>query len=224
MSLANVLIPNVYNTYSNSLTMNSIAAQPIAGNNNLWINSSNNHLYRDGVDLEAIVPGPITRTDQTLFFPAYTQMYADNITSNDWLMAKDANGTLVLQLTSLGTAANLYLNPITNHSITALHGFKLTKFRVVYCNLTAMTSATATLNDIHYDDGVANSITNVPITGSFNTAASASNVTPFVSEFTITTPFYLEDGHTLELLISITSPGGNQTNVYGVFILYTTTF
>lgn len=222
MSLSNELIPNQYNTYSNSLTMNLNASQPVVGNNTLWIKTSNNHLYRDGVDLEG--GAPLVSTDNILYFPAYTAMYADNIASNDWLMAKDSNGVVVLQLTSQGTPANLYMDPVSRQTIGGINGFKLTGLSIVYCNLTAMTSATVTLNSLQYTNNSVIVETAVPITGSINTAASATNLTPWVTNFPVTTPFYLVEGQTLDLKISINSPGGNQTNVYGVFAFYTNSF
>jgi hypothetical protein len=54
MSISNLLIDNHYNLEANSIALNEISAQPVAGANVLWINSANsNHLYRDGVDIEA---------------------------------------------------------------------------------------------------------------------------------------------------------------------------
>jgi len=58
MSISNLLVPNNFNLYENSLIINSNSSQPVPGNNTIWINSLNNHLYRDGVDLEGFVPGP----------------------------------------------------------------------------------------------------------------------------------------------------------------------
>jgi hypothetical protein len=38
--------------------MNTLATQPVPGLDTLWLNSANNHLYRDGVDIENQNPGP----------------------------------------------------------------------------------------------------------------------------------------------------------------------
>lgn len=220
MSLSNFLVANTFNVINNSDTLNSIAANP-GGTHTLWANSafSPPHVFFGAVDLEAVTPS-IT-TDNTLFFPAYTLMYADNIASNNWLTQKDANGTLVLQLTSLGTAANLYLDPVSRHSISSMTGYELTSFDIVYCNLAAVTSATVTLNSIQYANNAANVITSVPVTGAIDLLASATNVTPWVTNFPVTTPFFLAQDETLNLEISWTAPAGHQVNVYGVFAYFT---
>lgn len=44
MSLSNILKPNIYNLYDNSLTFNEIAANP-GGADTLWVNSADNDLY-----------------------------------------------------------------------------------------------------------------------------------------------------------------------------------
>lgn len=221
MSLANLLVPNQYNIQANSETLNAVAANP-SGAQTLWFNSGNSHLFIGANDLQ--ISAPALSTDNTIYFPAYTSLFADNIAANNWLMAKDANNLPVLQLTSLGTAAKLFMGPIVRSSITGTSGFKLTGFDVVYCNLTAMTSATATLSSVQFTDGVAYSPVAVPITGSFSTGASATNVTVFVESFSIDTPAFIGQDQMYNLELSITSPIGNQTNVYGVFIYFTNTY
>jgi hypothetical protein len=221
MSLSNLLVLNSYNTESNSHQLNVVAANPIVSTHDLWANSAFTppHVFWGAVDLQAVTPA--VTADNTLFFPAYTSIYADNIAANNWLMQKDANGTLVMQLTGLAAAANLFCDPVSRHSINVGTGYELTGFDVVYCNVTAMTSATVTLNSIQYTNNVANSIVNVPVTGAINIAASATNVTPWVTHFNVTTPFFLAQDQTLDLKIAITSPLGNVTNVYGIFSYFT---
>lgn len=221
MSIANLLVPNNYNTESNSHQLNIVGANPIVSTHDLWANNAfvPPHIFWGAVDLQAVTPS--VTTNNTLFFPSYTSIFADNIAANNWLMQKDANGTVVMQLTGLAAPANLFADPVARHSINVGTGYELTSFDIVYCNITAMTSATVTLNSIQYTNNVANAIVNVPITGAINIAASATNVTPWVTNFTINTPFFLAQDQTLDLKIAITSPVGNVTNIYGIFAYFT---
>lgn len=220
MSISNLLVSNSFNTESNSHSLNNISANP-GSTNTLWSNNSfmPPHVFFGAVDLESFTPS--VTTDNTLFFPAYTSIFGDNIASNNWLMQKDSNGTVVMQLTGTAAASNLFCCPVSRHSISSMTGYELTSFDVVYCNVTAMTSATVTLNSIQYANNTPNAIVNVPVTGAINVAASASNVTPWVTNFPVTTPFFLAQDQTLDLKIAITSPLGNVTNIYGIFAYFT---
>ena len=64
-----MLDDNGNSTGNNSLTFNLIAANPSAANT-VWLNSSNNHLYRGSVDLEAGAGGdlfgPASSTDNAI--------------------------------------------------------------------------------------------------------------------------------------------------------------
>lgn len=55
MSISDLLIPNHFNVYSNSLSMNTNSVIPPSSlpNNVLWIQSPTGHLWRDSKDLEA---------------------------------------------------------------------------------------------------------------------------------------------------------------------------
>lgn len=55
MSASNLLYPNDYNIYSNSLTLQSSENQPVLGPFTIWVNQNNGHLYFGDQDLEAPV-------------------------------------------------------------------------------------------------------------------------------------------------------------------------
>lgn len=54
MALSNILVSNVNNIYSNSLTMNPVPTKPVAGDNTLWINSADNDLYFGNTDISNV--------------------------------------------------------------------------------------------------------------------------------------------------------------------------
>jgi hypothetical protein len=79
MSISNILIPNHYNLYENSLILNANSSLPPNSfpNQTLWINSATNHLWRDSKDLEAN-PSPAPGAN----FSVYVAQGGSDITGN----------------------------------------------------------------------------------------------------------------------------------------------
>lgn len=218
MSGANLLVTNNYNIFNNSDTFNAIAANP-GTSDTLWANNAFTppHLFFGAVDLENVMPG--TSTNNQIFVPSSTGMFIDNIAANNWLTQKDTNGIVIQQLTSLGTAANIYLYPSVRSSTSGgSSGYELSSFSVVYQAINAITSGSVTLSTVAYNNGTAPVVTALATTGTFTLPASANL---YVSTFTVTSPTFIGPLETMTLVLSLTSPLGNKVNIYGVFLNYT---
>lgn len=80
MSLENVLVPNILNVFTNSLTLNQSVVNP-GGSETLWV-GSNDHLFKGSTDLEAgIGPMPLSN------FIVYVQKGGNDTSGNGSLLA-----------------------------------------------------------------------------------------------------------------------------------------
>lgn len=209
MSLNEILLPNVYNIYSNSLTMNTNSVQPVAGSNTLWINSLNGHVYRDGVDLED--NGPPLVTESQLFMPI-TQWDLNFAT---YLPVFDATNLLRYVQAFTGGAGSTEAYCFYPIMGSPPQNIILTSFEIVYIVNAGADSADVALSLITYADNAAVTITPVPITGSMELVPDADMR---VSTFTITTPLILAQNQALIASLILTSVGPPlDYSLYGSF-------
>lgn len=210
MALNNILDANMNNIYSNSLTMNLAQTQPIAGNNTLWLNASNNHLYRDGVDLET------SQTPATLstFITAtsWDVRTGNGVTSNDGDAAEDPYLKILFN-----TPGSIYVafNPVQGNMAPNL---KLARIDFVYRVVSGPSfNPTVYVFRVQYTNNSINTSTAIPFTGTFNTPPSPST---YISSILITTPVVLAENQKLNVVVDISGGTGRQINMYGCFCYF----
>lgn len=139
MSLSNILVPNQYDLYSNSLTMNLLQSQPVVGNNTLWLNSSNNHLYRDGVDLEGLSPTFST------FVPVFTPQELTPNTYTNIASSYMRSGNMVIVWSCYSVFVNSANDPMSaDISVPVPSGSNLTNSIVYSPSLAVLSDGTET--------------------------------------------------------------------------------
>lgn len=213
MSLSNILVPNLYNLYSNSQTFNLNSAQPIAGNNTLWINSANNHLYRDGVDLENFAP---VVTTATYWIPP-----------SGWDIPQSSSIGIDYDLhvpyITIDLTASKVISCMPNQSHIPT-GLKLSSFDLVYSIDDGIDPNTSSiqLEYVTFISGNTQTQSPIPITGTLQSTPSPG-VTQYVSTFTITNPITLGNDQTLLLSLELfgTNPGASFFYIYGAFMTFT---
>lgn len=189
MSLSNILVPNNYNLYSNSQTLNSVSTQPISGNNTLWINSSNNHLYRDGVDLESGLP-PIT---QTYIFSTPLMLGTYNGLQS---IGFDSDGITYMAISASGGSqtGTFICNPLAGPLPV---GFKIKSITLIYRVVnTDLTSIVPSFTFAKFNNNAAKTLINIPFTG---TLPLEANSTQYIATLTITNPITLTQNDLLHV-------------------------
>lgn len=214
MALSNILEPNNYNIYANSQTLNSVASQPVAGNNTLWINSSNGHIYRDGVDLEANSP-PTTAQ----YFISGSCLAPSDEGNNSVQYDANNDAYFDIVLTNPGVSISSF-NPVIGNISSNLVLSKIDFVYIVANDSGGGTTIECELSVIQYTNGSTNTSTPVPMTGTFSTAASANT---YIIPFTIDNPVVLGANQKLNAAITVTNEGGGTTNInfYGMFCYFT---
>lgn len=188
--------------------MNLAATQPVAGNNTLWLNSSNNHLYRDGVDLEG---GGGQPTSATFFIPP-----------TEWLVPAsqviealelDSDGVPIFTINNSNPVPGgvATFNPIPNYVPSSL---ALSSFSVIYRIISNdLVSNDVELSSIQFTNNATNVKTAVPVTGTMELDASANT---YITTITVTTPALLSANEIYNVQVIVTGDSQVSVAFYGV--------
>lgn len=215
MALNNILVPNMNNIYSNSLTMNLAQTQPVAGNNTLWLNSANNHLYRDGVDLER--NNPILAS---YFIPPTGWAIPTSPAPGTGIFYDLTVPYVQIDLAAPGANERISCSP-SQSSIPSY--LKLSSFRLVYSidsGIDPLLSSIG-LEYVSFVDQQTQTQTPIPFTGTLQTTPGPLN-TEYITTFTVTNPVTLTQNQILILTLNLFGVDLNSYFfIYGVFLDFT---
>lgn len=211
MSLTNFSVDNTINAKENSLTLNSVAANP-GGNRTIWIDNSfgiSGYLRRGNVNLEEFT--------RQAFIPA--TVWKAGATGTAFTYIQDANGFMYARLSAQPNIISF--NPFSGASPS---GFALTSFTLVYRVTNTLSTAVVLLSSFPFINNT-NPTTfksNVPITGSMTLTSSANF---YVSTFTVNGGGVgISSNSTLNVTINIDSAGGAKVvDFVGCFVNYVNT-
>lgn len=130
-----------------------------------------------------------------------------------WTITRIAQADYGLVHSTADDTAILAIDITPSLRTAASKGNKLTTIDVAYKNITgAMDAHTATLDKVCYANNVANAVTSVPISGSL---ATATQVQPYLSTLTVTTPAFLNTAD-CNYILEITA-NNSASSVYTFF-------
>lgn len=133
-------------------------------------------------------------------------------TAGDWFLLKTAAAE-----TSI---TGFDLTPIIR--TTASKGFRLASIDYIYAIGTlALTAHTATLTSTRYTNNAAETLTNIPLTGSLSTATQANL---YVTNLAVTTPAFLNTAITKYVFeVTVNAQATSDYNIYGINLHFSRT-
>ena len=141
----------------------------------------------------------------------------DKVSTNGvgtWAKTRAARGLWVLRHTAAAETTILGIDITEVMRSTASKGLKLNSIDVIFENATAdLNALTATLDRILYIDSEAETVTNIPLTGSLGVGQDAD---PQIDTLTVTTPAYATAGHKYVLEISVNAALTSAYDFIGV--------
>lgn len=141
-------------------------------------------------------------------------------TAGTWTKTRIAQGDYSLRHTAAANTSILGIDVTEAIRTGASKGLKLASIDVIHkIGTAALLAHTATLQSVNYANNIANSVTNVPLTGSLGTATQSN---PYVDNLAVTTPAFLNTTDSKYLFeLTVQADTTSAYDFYGLCLKFT---